>query len=135
MIVWLRNQIHKLSNESETLRITLANSADHQLSFSAPYAMQFSLRYENGIINSISTAVMRILIYQRLDSFGEDYPKRDEIRRENFEPRFHHMGKIIWNSTNTTHEFTTEQLQSRVLEEIVSAIRQLHEKAMAKKVR
>lgn len=135
MIIWLRNQIQRLANESETLSITLANSTDNQLSFSAPYAMQFLLRYENGTINSISTAVMRLLIYQWLDSFREDHSKRDEIRREDFEPGFHHTGKIIWRSTNTSHEFTTEQLQSRVLEEIVSAIRQLHEKAMAKKVR
>lgn len=134
LIVWLRNQIQRLTNESETLRITLANSADH-LSFSAPYAMQFLLRYENGILNSISTAVLRLLIYQWLDSFREDYSKRDVIRQEDFEPRFHHTGKIIWRSTNTTHEYTTEQLQSRVLEEIVISIRHLHEKAMAKKAR
>jgi hypothetical protein len=80
-------------------------------------------------------AVMHLMIYQVLDPYGEDYSKRNDIRREDFEPRFHHTGKLIWKTTNTNHEFTTEQLQIRVLEEIVSAIRQLSEQAMAKKAR
>jgi hypothetical protein len=135
MITWLRNQVERLSSESEILWIRADAPSDHQLSFAAKYAMRFVLRYENEIINSITMAVMHLMIYQVLDPYGEDYSKRNDIRREDFEPRFHHTGKLIWKTTNTNHEFTTEQLQIRVLEEIVSAIRQLSEQAMAKKAR
>jgi hypothetical protein len=135
IITWLRSQVERLASESEILKIRPDASSEHQLSLAASYAMRFIFRFENGVVNSISRAVMRLLIYQGLDPFGLDHSMRNDICQEDFEPKFHHTGKLIWKSKNNNHEFTSEQLQIRVLEEMVSAMRQLHKEAMAKKAR
>lgn len=133
LITWLRAQVETLAADSEILKIRCDSPLDHQLTFAGSYAIRFVFRYDNGISNSITTALIRLLIYQNIDPIWEDPSKRKELRREDFEPRFHHTGKLIWRSTNTGLEFTTEQLQNRVLEEIVCAFRIVHNEAQAKK--
>jgi len=135
LIARLRTHVEHLASESEILKIKCDPPDKDQLSFAGSYALRFVFRYDNGTTNSITAAVVRLLIYQSLDAFGEDHSKRNVLRREDFEPKFHHSGKLLWKSTNTSHEFTTEQLQSRILEEIVSAFRKLHEEAIVKNAR
>ena len=94
--------------------------------------MRVVVRYENGVINSISRASLVFFMYQNLDPWGEDFSKRKNIEQTEFRPSFDHRGTLVWKCKETSEGFTTEQLAAHVLESIPKAIAALHAEAASR---
>jgi len=123
----LRSSIQKMAEAVKNLEIKLDSETRHQVAFAGSFRLRFVASYDNDVQNTIDRAELRLLIYQNLDPFGEDYSKRNDLRREDYRPLFHHSGKLLWRSTKTSKEYTTEQLSIRLMEEIVEAFKTLHD--------
>jgi hypothetical protein len=127
LMIGLRDNVQKMAETVKNLEIKLDSETRHQVAFAGSFRLRFVVRYDNDVQNTIDHAQLRLLIYQNLDRFGEDSSKRKDLRREDYNPLFHHSGKLLWRSTNTNKEYTTEQLSIRLMEEIIEAFRSLHD--------
>lgn len=133
MIQWLRQQVDGLGQNSQHLKLRCASSSDRELRVAGGYALRFDLVFGLGFTNSITGAALRAHTYQ-------GFPHRDlessipgAIWEGEFHPYFSHNGEILWRSDLTSQEFTSEGLQTHLLDAIVDGLRHLHEVEVAKR--
>ncbi len=129
----VRESVVQLAGASMNIEIKIVNESDFILSFDGSYRLRFVLSFKNDVSNSVEHAKLFLRICQLLDPFGYDLSKRKDLCFADFVPDFHHTGTLKWCKKPGGDEFTTEQLQIRVIEEIVGAFKTLHDQEVAKR--
>ena len=121
LIKQLREEITRLTTALDHLKIVLEKEDIEKMTFRGSFGVRFVLGLHGFYNNTIDRSELRLLIYQNLDPFGMDYSNRREIINSSFRPQIHHSGKLVWRLNEASEQFTTEQLQTRILDYIVKA--------------
>lgn len=128
LIKSLRGSFEKIASVSENLGIKIDKEEQHQLGFNGLFQLRFMMGFYKAFSNSLQGAALRLIIYRNTDPWGHDPKKRETFVQEDFVPVFHHTGKLLWKSEKSSREFTGEQLDVRLVEDAVSAMKKLHER-------
>ncbi|MBX3742599.1 MAG: toll/interleukin-1 receptor domain-containing protein [Akkermansiaceae bacterium] len=124
----LRGSFEKLASVSKHLGIRIDKEEQHVVGFTGPYSLRFVLGFYKTFTNSIQGSALRLMIYRNTDPWGQDQKKRETFVQEDFVPVFHHTGKLLWKSEKSSRQFTSEQLDVRMVEDAVGAMKKLHER-------
>lgn len=128
LITSMRGSFERLASVSTNLGIRIDKEEPHLLGFMGPYSLRFVTGFYKVYTNSIQGAVLRLMIYRNTDPWGHDIKKRETFVQEDFVPVFHHTGRLLWKSEKSSREFTNEQLDVRLVEDAVGAMKKLHER-------
>ena len=129
LLEFVRNEVEGIARTSENLEIRVVSLSDAAFSFNGAYGFQCSLIYTNPVSNSIEYAELNLRVWQSIYLPISNQRKHEKVLAINFVPSFHHTGDLKWNEGCRDEEFTTEQLQRKILEEIFGAFRALHKRA------
>jgi len=120
IIATLRETVEALEKTSKTLLIRIKKDSldgPDSMTISGQYALRIAIHYGNNYSTSISDSFIGFSARQSA--------KEDVLKKQEFEPRFQNGGNLIWRSTDTDKQYTTEQLAAFLLKEIADTFREV----------
>lgn len=122
IIAALRERVEAMGESSNVLRIRIKKDrcdGPDTISIVGSYALNIVIHYGNNYSNSTKDAFLGFRAYQE--------PDESSFKKREFEPRFRGGTSLQWHRADTGESFTTEQLATSLLKEIVDTFREVHE--------
>lgn len=133
MILWLKQKVDGLGQSSKHLKLSCTSSSNHELRIAGGYALRYDLVFSVGYTNSITGVVVKAHTYQGFPHRDLESSTSESIWEGEFQPYFDHSGELLWRSDLTSQAFTSEGLQTHLLDVIVDGLRHLHMAEVAKR--